>query len=567
MVERGRGLANVDVSLDGTTWSSATVVDEMWDIAFGMLSERKYDLYVRAFDKAGNMASIVILGIIVDSEPPWILLYGEAPTATNEPILHLEGWTEPGAVLYLGQMVIEPDEAGNFTIDYPLSEGANGLVLRVMDIAGNWNQTVMSVLLDSIAPFLTVLTPGPGLNTNDPVVEFSGRTDTDATVLIDGVEVTTYKGGFRTDLDLSEGTHDILVEAIDLAGNTAAVSITVIIDLTPPTLGIDRPTEPTFTTIDDTAFIAGRMDADLDYVFINGENRSALPGEFAIQVDLVEGENTFTVTAIDHAGNTQRIVVTIIRDTRAPTYSIEDVSVLNGSVTRSGSDRFTTKDTLVFSVSVNEEAVFSVNGVTHQDKGQFSFEHTLDEGSNVINIDVADLMGNLADPYHYTIIYDPVPPNVVVISPSDGFETDLGDIQITGVTEDSRSQVWVDDVPAGVLADGSFKLTVILEWGDNLFTIRSRDRAGNEAETTLTIVRREKEEVQESNAGSMVIALVVGLVIGVAIMFVWGKSQRGSGPTDMEEPPVRSTPPPPPSEGPEGPGGPKGPDDNWSEYR
>ena len=561
VVERGRGLANVDVSLDGITWSPATVAGEMWDLAFSMLGDGLYDVYVRAVDRAGNTASTIIRGVIVDTEPPPIHLISEPPTATNEPYLHLEGRTEPGAVLYLGQLVIEPDAVGNFTIDYPLNEGANGLVLRVMDVGGNWNQTVMSVLLDTVAPSLTVLRPGPGLVTNGKVVEVSGLTDNDAIITVDGEEVGINKGTFATDLELEEGVHAILIEAVDLAGNAASVVVTVIVDITAPTLEIERPSEATFTTREASTFIAGRMDDDLSYIFINGENRSALPGEFAIQVDLVEGVNTFTIVAMDPAGNKAQTVITITKDTRAPKYTVEDVTVVDGTISMSGSDKLTKSSTLVFNIRVDEDAVFNVMGTSHQGNGHLNIEYALEKGSNVISIEVEDVMGNLAEPYHYTIIYDPDPPNLVITAPVDGFVTDLGEIQITGVTEDARSQVWVNDVPAGVLADGSYRLTVALDWGDNAFTVRSRDRAGNEAQKTVNVVRKEKEEVQESNVGSMVLALVVGLVIGIAVMFVWGKSKGGGGTAPGPDPQHDGhAPPPPPPEEPKGPGG------EWNEY-
>ncbi|MCK5415588.1 MAG: hypothetical protein KAJ35_09430, partial [Thermoplasmata archaeon] len=143
--------------------------------------------------------------------------------------------------------------------------------------------------------------------------------------------------------------------------------------------------------------------------------------------------------------------------------------------------------------------------------------------------------------------------------PSDGFTTKLGEIVINGVTDDVGSKVWVNDIPVGIRADGTFEMTVALEMGDNEYSVRNRDRAGNEGSTSVTIKRKEKQEVQESNVGVMAIALVIGLVIGVAVMYVLGR-KGGAEPDGSwdEEGPKGPTPPPeePPGEG----------TDGWSEY-
>jgi hypothetical protein len=557
VIERGRGLTGVEVRLDGGQWSAASVTDETWNFAYSFLADGVYDIHVRALDRAGNIGLLELDEIVVDTEPPMILLSEPVPQATNEPILHIEGLTERGATVFLGPLIIDPDDEGGFVIDFPLDEGTNGLILKAQDGAGNWNQSVMSIVLDTTPPELTILTPEDGMITNDPLVYVSGKVDEEVTVTIDGVAVSTFRGGFSKDLSLEEGTHQLLIEATDPAGNIQAALVTVMVDVTPPILVIEKPSSSDFTTIDATAFIAGRMDADLDYIFINGENRSALPGEFALQVDLVEGENIFTLVALDRAGNENRHIITITRDTRAPKYTVEDVTVLDGTITQSGSDFYASGETLVIHVRVDELSTFSIGSASESGTGQFSFQYTIQEGSNSITIEVEDPMGNLADPYHYAVIYDPEPPTVVVTSPLDGYITHLGEVVLKGVIDDGRSQVWVNDVPAGVRDDGSWELTVALSWGENDFTVRGRDRAGNEASVTHGIERKEKAEVTESNAGSYILGIVIGLVIGVVAMYVMS-ARGGKGP---EEPPApkRDLPPPPPPEE-------KGPGGSWEEY-
>ncbi len=561
VIERGRGLASVEVSLDGDTWHAASVTGEMWDFAFNRVNDGRYDLTVRATDRAGNVGQLVREGVIVDTEAPPIDLDEEPPLATNEPLLVLKGRTEAGATIYMGQSLAWPDEDGYFTLEFPLSEGTNGLVLKVQDVAGNWNQTVLTVILDITPPSLTVTKPEQGMVTDDPLVTVAGTTDIDATVTIDGVDITPFKGGFSTDVTLGEGTHTITIEATDMAGNVAVHFREVTVDTIDPMLVIDSPSGEGLITTEDSAFIAGSMDPEIDHVIINGKSEAALPGEFAIQVNLIEGENPFNIVVRDAAGNENRTSVTITRDTRAPKYSVEDEEVTNGEIIVVGADKFATGDNLVFHVKVDEYAFFSIGSAVHEGVGSFSFSHKLVEGTNAITIEVADRMGNLGTTHTYVIDYDVQAPKIAITYPTGSFTTSEGELTLRGVTDDPSSKVWVNDNPVGIKSDGTFEMVVGLSWGDNTFSVRNADRAGNEATTEVTVERMEAEAVSESNVGAMAMALVIGLVIGIVVMYVLGRRDGGGGgdgPRGPSGPDPRSPPEePPPEESPTG---------GWEEY-
>ncbi len=543
VVERGRGLAMVEASIDGgTTWTAASVIGESWDATFPVLEDGVYDVAVRARDWAGNVKRLDFSGVIVDTHPPKIELTSEVPDATNVPTLRIEGVTEPGATVTIGALSTTSDEDGIFAFDYPLTEGMNGLILDVMDRVGNPNQTVLNVLLDTIAPSLTVTSPEDGLVTNNGAVFVSGRTDSDATVTVRGERVTVSGGAFTKQLQLGDGRWDIVVNATDAAGNSAHRTVTVTVDLTPPRLTIEKPEGGTADTADDSFYISGFTDPDIDRVFINGEERKSLPGEFAIEVSLREGTNEVTIAVADAAGNRNQTVVVITRDTTPPLYTIE-VEVKDGSIVMFGSEKYSTSDTLTFKVNVNEQAVFSVGNVEHPGAGTFSFEVTLREGRNDIAVDARDLRSNIAPRFQYTITYDPTPPTVVIIAPAAGSKTPEAEITIRGSTDSALNKVWVNGAAAAVRTDGSFEFVVPLKDGDNSFTIKAQDPAGNERTTTLDVVREEKRVVEEPPVAGYAAALVAGLVIGLVLMLAVTRMRKGRGEEPAGIPPPPSQPP------------------------
>jgi hypothetical protein len=555
VVERGRGLDRVETTIDGGAhWAYAHVAGERWTNAYSMLPDGLYDVSIRAIDRAGNRAQLDFPKVIVDTHPPFIDIYSTVPTATNVSRLHLEGRTEGGATLYIGNMVVKPDALGYFRFDYPLAEGANGLVLLAKDRVGNTNQTVMSVILDTIPPPLTITSPPDGLYTRDTAVFLSGRTEDAATVTIDGVRVNVVRGSFAKELALAEGRWDIVVRATDISGNAQSHTITVTVDLTPPALSIDAPVGGRADTADDKYFITGHMDPELSNVYINGENRTTLPGEFAIEVPLLEGANAFKFVAMDRAGNRNETTVVITKDTQPPEYTIE-VTARNGTITAVGTERYSSSDTVTLHASVNEQAVFTVGQVDHAGNGVFAFDVKLAEGRNDVVVEVKDPRNNIAPRFQYTVYYDPVPPNLVISKPINGSKTPSAEVVIAGATDDGQNKVWVNNIPAGVRADGTFEITLPLSWGENKFDIKAKDKAGNARSTSLTVTREEAKTVQKASVAGYIAFLVIGLVIGLVVMFMFARS-RGGGKGGAGRPegqrPQGGSPPPPPESPPKG---------------
>ncbi len=121
--------------------------------------------------------------------------------------------------------------------------------------------------------------------------------------------------------------------------------------------------------------------------------------------------------------------------------------------------------------------------------GAFSLTLSLNEGENTFSILAKDASGNESQKSKiFKIIFDNVSPELEINKPEDGtefFGAKQRQIVIEGKTEENAS-VKINDRIVVVNEDGSFVFVTTLSEGENKFTIKTQDRAGNESEKSLT---------------------------------------------------------------------------------
>lgn len=122
--------------------------------------------------------------------------------------------------------------------------------------------------------------------------------------------------------------------------------------------------------------------------------------------------------------------------------------------------------------------------------GNFSFDLSLQDGENTFSAIAVDPAGNVSQrTKDFKILFDNKPPDLNITSPSDGsqfFGSSQRQVTIQGTT-DSGSQVTVNDRIVTVDDSGKFAYTSTLNDGENKFTIKATDQAGNVAEKDLTL--------------------------------------------------------------------------------
>jgi hypothetical protein len=187
---------------------------------------------IRATDAAGN-ANVTERRFVLDTVPPsFRVLYPPEGFQTREPLLTASLVAEAGTDLTAGAVTERvpgpPGDPVSFTLNYTLAEGANTIVLRARDAAGNTFTVVRDVILDTRAPSLAVQSPPDEFRTSNNSVYIIGITDPDAAVSVNGQPVAVgYTGAFSIELKLMLGSNRIVVAATDALGNANMLTINV----------------------------------------------------------------------------------------------------------------------------------------------------------------------------------------------------------------------------------------------------------------------------------------------------------------------------------------------------
>jgi len=112
------------------------------------------------------------------------------------------------------------------------------------------------------------------------------------------------------------------------------------------------------------------------------------------------------------------------------------------------------------------------------------------DGDNNFVATAIDTAGNISQKTkEYKIVFDNKNPDLTLDSPADGssfFGTQQRQVTIQGTTE-ADSKVTINDRIISVDENGKFQYTTTLNDGENKFTVKTSDQAGNTTEKTLVI--------------------------------------------------------------------------------
>ncbi len=536
--DKGSGMASLVARIEGGQETLAVVDgDGLWSVTFDPVDDGPYRVELLATDNTGGTTAIPIANLTVDTSMPTIDIDQGLEVLVNTTWITVTGRTEPYSIVHMWEVdappdppykcedVTEADKEGYFSLYVCMGAGLHQVSINATDRAGNVATISMTVAMDPYYPKVDITSPVRGVWLNSTMVHVSGVvTDNGSSAWvkgwIDGEEMIDDEGDFTFDLEFTEGEHSIRIDVMDEAGNRHSATVTFNVDITLPTIRIVTPKEDRFFTMERKVDLQGEVREDnLLEVTLNGEPIGLLSGIFTAALDIEEGENTYTIEAVDMAGNVARSTITILHDLTPPEYTYETTFPEGLTVDVDGTLYGTYTGTGVphigFAFQVSEPSRITASGGLGQAEGEgiLTVWIELEEGMNTITFTVQDEAGNAASPVTYRIVLDTTPPDIRVDDPMGDVKTKERNYRLRGRMEEGSS-LTIDGNEVTVNSDGTFNIQVDIVVGPNTFHLEATDRVGLTSSIDVTITRQ--KEADES-PGPGVIVAVMGLTAVAAL--------------------------------------------------
>jgi len=211
---------------------------------FRLSGEGEHDIMLRAEDPAGNVFSDSTYVIIDRTAPKPDFLRpndGEILNAT-EIVISWGSLEEVGLAGY--DLIVDGSEIAVGTeqtsTSVILAEGEHTFVLRARDLAGNMDETSISIVVDITLPDLNLLSPESSVITEPYITMRWEGYDLNGIAFfnytLDGKKTVELGSATSREIQMSEGPHVLVLRCTDNAGNVRTVRKEFIVDLTPPTV-------------------------------------------------------------------------------------------------------------------------------------------------------------------------------------------------------------------------------------------------------------------------------------------------------------------------------------------
>jgi uncharacterized Zn-binding protein involved in type VI secretion len=305
-----------------------------------------------------------------------------------------------------------------FTPSTALAEGVHTVTVLVQDQAGNSATAAATMTLDTTPPTLTLDSPTPGQMTNQATVRVAGTADDEngiASVQVNGTPVAVSGDRFETSISVAEGVSQVLVHAVDTAGNGKDITVEVR-RFSLPVVAITSPADLSYlaaTTTDVEGTVSGAVTA----VDVNGVSAQVSGTTFVARaVPLLEGGNILTAAARDTNGHVGTASINVVRDLTPPRIAIDNpvdgARLLDSTITVSG-----LVNDIVDGTVNSSEATVTVNGLPATVANRsFTVDVPLTPGDNVLTATAVDRSGNTGQASVTVHLDPPGAPRIAIVS-------------------------------------------------------------------------------------------------------------------------------------------------------
>ncbi len=507
----------------------------------------------------GTMTSTVRVDLVS-------LFGGGLATATASAEPSLAGGPRPATVSY-------PPGTGAATlaVDYDFTAGSTGesspVTISVTDNSGFTASMDFAYGLDAQGPTIAFLAPAQGAVLAGTVVVRANVVD--ALTRVETVEVEVDPGGGFAPMFFDgtnyflpistalykDGSHRIIVRAVDVVGNENVVGIDVVfhnsaVDTTPPTLVVSAPSPYAYltgtvgvnvTSTDAAGFgTTGGVWAQLGAYapVVLSLSGGVWTGSLAT-LGVPDGSYTLTLWATDAAGNTARTSFPVTVDNTPPALAflapganalVSGVLEVQVSALDAGG---------LASVALSTGS----SSVTMAAMGGGTYAYPLDTtiltgGSVTLTVTATDFAG-LATTKSVSVNVDNTPPSMTLGNPS----SDRGAITLRATVSDSPAGIAsvvfiVDGKTYTAVSDGSgaYSVTIWTTTADNgahSYEVVATDRAGNTAMSSGTFAVNNPADYYAGLVAfaplGIFLVLVVALILGLLLLFRRRKKPEISG--------------------------------------
>ncbi len=326
-IEKAR-LYVLEISADRSFASPIHIAQTESD-AYEWRSDRKgiYYFRIHAIDDdrfPGPFSEPAAFFVNIDTTPPYLTVRtpeeGAAPTDCDSGAVRVRGTVETTATVEINGAPVRTDAAGGFDHPLSLSPGANTITVTAADPAGN-RTTVVREATCRTGERLVVLETPQTMTVNVNRITLKGTLQPNVGMEIDGQPLTAPQR-FAHMLTLPEGDHTVTVKATAKGGAVETLPVHIKVDTTPPEILPDP--FPSMTRKDEIR-ISGRLSEPAGLTVGNRPVETDGP-RFGTTLTLTEGDNRFTLTAVDAAGNRAVKPIRILRDAEPPDIRRIDLS-------------------------------------------------------------------------------------------------------------------------------------------------------------------------------------------------------------------------------------------------
>jgi hypothetical protein len=404
-----------------------------------------------ATDVAGNTATASVT-LSIDKTPPVI-------TASIAPQPNAVGWNNSSVTV-----TFQCSDSGSSIATCPgpqtvSAESANQIITgSATDIAGNTASASVTVNIEKNQPGITAL--------STPSANAAGWNNADVTVSFQcSASVAPIANCPQQQTVSTEGANQIVTgTVIDVAGDSAAASVTLNIDKTPPVISATISPPPDANGVNTTSVTISFTCSDS----LSGVLSCPLP----ISVS-TPGVQTISGQAVDKAGNTANAGVQVNIQNVVP---LKVAVIVSPPPNAAGWNN--TPVTVKFQCSGGQAPVSCPTQQTVN----------IDGANQVIAGTATDASGQTATA-RVTINLDQAPPLVAITSPVEGSISVSSQVPVNGIANDALSGISVvtcNGAPAS-LVGSNFNCSLLIAQVSLPISVQATDIAGNTASSTVTV--------------------------------------------------------------------------------